>query len=245
MFNIGSFTVTIIDIVILLVILIFLFHGLRAGFAGQLFGFIGTIVAIAGAVLLAGVVGNLLNGMMGDLIRKPIESWVGGMGGEVLHLTGTEVGSNSESLAKVLEAIGLPAIAAGILQKPLSGVFTKMGDAEIGASLTDTLTRWAWTAIAFILLIIIFTIILFILRKTVNKAINRIKIFGSLNRILGMVLGLVKAYFAISVFLAIMLIVPGNWPIVGTLNNQIGNSWLTLFLYKNNWIGAWLISMIK
>ena len=245
MFNIGNFTVTIIDIVVVLMIVIFFVHGLRAGFVGQLFGLIGTIVVTAGAVLLAGAVGQLLNGIMGDLIRKPIESWVGGMGEDVLLMTGTEVGANLESLERVLGAIGIPAIAAGILQKPLSGVFTNMGDVQLGTSLTDMLTRWAWTAIAFILLIIIFTVILLILRKTINKAVNRIRIFGSLNRILGMIVGLAKAYFVISVFLAIVLIVPANWPLMGTLNEQISNSWLTFFLYKNNWIGAWLVAMIK
>ena len=245
MFNIGNFTVTIMEIVVILMILLFLVHGLRAGFVGQLFGLIGTIVVIAGAVLLAGAVGQLLNGIMGDLIRKPIENWVGGMGEEVLLMTGTEVGASIESLEMVLGAIGIPAIAAGLLHKPLSGVFTNMGDVPLGTSLTDMLTKWAWTAIAFILLIIVFTIILLILRKSISKAVNRIRIFGSINRILGMVVGLAKAYFIISVFLAIVLIVPANWPLMGTLNEQISNSWLTFFLYKNNWIGAWLIAMIK
>ena len=245
----GSSVITVIDIVAVLLVVILVLIGLKKGFSKQLFGLIGGTAVILGASYLAPTVGQWISPVLSSTIRKPIASWVAGIAADAETTVFTEVLNwadeviRNESMPIALTAMGLPSLVSGLLGGALGGIFEKVGLAALETALPEVLTTWALTAIAFIVLMLLFSVVLALLKKAF-KGLTRITAFGMLDKILGMIFGMLKGYVIISAVLALFLIIPPGFLGMSAVNDQITRSTLVLFLYENNIIAAWMLSLM-
>ena len=249
MFFADGAGLTTIDIVVVAFILIIGLIGMAKGFTKLFFSLFGTLIIIVGAVMLAKPVGSLLVGPFGHIVSDPIANRIAGLDdGQAIQIFTTQIDwanpDNHSLIAIALERIGLPAAFATLLSATgiVNSMFEGFGNAVLAETLPNAVASVAMTVIAFLFMIIILTIVMFILRRFLIS-LTSFKLFGGINRVLGLVLGLLEAYLIVSVILAIIAYLPIGGFMDG-LRAQIDASAITRFLFKNNWIASWLLAGI-
>ena len=189
----------IIDVVIIAILLVFAIIGLKKGFLKSVLSLFSWVVCLLIAIFTAKYVAMWVNSMF------DFAGWMGG--GIAQGLEGmdayfkTTIGDYADKAA-ILAAI--PTAINGIIQS-----ITKMALGGVDPTTLDpttTLSNVVGSSIGFVCLTIICGILIFVILKIVIKLlsklfdnISRTRVLGGLNRVLGVLLGLVKG--AVMVFL--------------------------------------------
>lgn len=231
------------DGVVAIIIVAFLIHGLAKGAVKQLFGFISVIVVVAASVMLAKVAAQLLAIPFGGAIENSIVNWIEGLDSAAVEgdriFTVVKDWTLESNVVGALITLGVPSWGSGLLQGAVYSTFAGFGQAKLVDVLPPVFASWILTAIGFILLIIIFTIVVLILKNIFVKATEKGAVKG-IDRLLGMAIGAVVAYIIVCGLLLAIQVIPGGIMdgVRNSLNNQIEQSIWTKFLYENNLLGA-------
>ena len=174
-----------IDILFLVILIIYLFVGLYRGLANYLLSFIGTVVAFILALIFCD---NMLN------LLKPTPLY---------H----NVKLFFESIfpvdkAATLESLELPEFVKNVVEA-LRSVGANIDLSEV---VSTALTNLLLTFICFLVILITIKIICFILKKTF-EILTKLPIIGTVNKILGAVVGLINGALIISAFIYLVSII--------------------------------------
>lgn len=244
------------SIVFLIIIIVLVIIGIIKGFLSLALGLAKGAIAALLAALLCNPIGGLLaktgigggvsNGVNSFLVEKS----------EIFDMSlGTEEEKDAfikEGLSQALTEANIP----GVVHEPITNVLKDKINIPVGETRTvgrvigDSVGLYVCVIIAFVLLVIIFSILLWLLQKLI-KNVNKVPVFGPTNRILGGVFGLLLALLIIGVVcyvLAIIISLPGEFPqkIAETLKLAEGqeSEWsFAKLCYKYNII-SWLIKLI-
>lgn len=244
------------SIVFLIIIIVLVIIGIIKGFLSLALGLAkGAIAALLAALLCnpiggllakTGIGGGISNGVNSFLVEKS----------EIFDMSlATEEEKDAfikEGLSQALTEANIP----GVVHEPITNVLKDKINIPVGETRTvgrvigDSVGLYVCVIIAFVLLVIIFSILLWLLQKLI-KNVNKVPVFGPTNRILGGVFGLLLALLIIGVVcyvLAIIISLPGEFPqkIAETLKLAEGqeSEWsFAKLCYKYNII-SWLIKLI-
>ncbi len=201
----------IIDVAIVLAVLIFALVGLKKGFFKSFFSLFSWVVCLIIAVLVAKYVARWINGIhnfsgdIGNALQGPLAN--------TNEFFGRSMSEFADAQA-VLDAI--PASLNKILQTLTKSVFTGMDISTLSAE--TTVGQVVGTSIGGICMVVISGILVFIVLKIVVallsklfESLARTKVLGGLNKVLGLLFGVVKAgviIFAINIALVFLTLIP-------------------------------------
>lgn len=243
-------SVTIVDAIIVLYLLIMAVIGTKQGFVKRMFKLFGTLAILVGAVLLTPTVAEFFIGPLGHFIEAPVYEWMSGLTTEsgiqifTQPFNWGDTAARSELLPMALSAMGVPAFVSGIITK--IGLFNSVLDGVGEVALIDVLpagiASLAITIITFVLLLIVLAIVVAVLKRFLD-GLTKFTLFGAINRFLGLALAVFQAYVIVSILLVVVAYIPVPG-IIETIQSQIEISTVAKFLAENNWIGNWLVSTI-
>lgn len=245
---IPGLNITWTDGIVALIVIGFLIMGLAKGAVKQLFGFISVIAVIVVSILLASSVAKLLKIPFGGTIENAIGNWIAGLDEGVLEgdkiFTVMKDWTSEGNVVLALIALGIPSWGSGLLQGAVYSTFEAFGQAKLAEVLPPVFSMWVLTAIAFVLLLIVLTIVVLILKGVFTKATEKGAIKG-IDRLLGMAIGTASAYILICGLLLCIQMIPGGIfdGVITTLQNQIDQSIWTKFLHETNLIAALFVGV--
>lgn len=199
-----------IDVTIIALVVLFALIGLHKGFFKSVISMISTLVVIVISFFLAGPFARLINKLYDftGLIAEKLCSAIASMGAFYSKPIPEGV-----SGAEIVESI--PASTNGFLKKLMSYVLKPLSANDIQG---ETVANIVSGAFASIIMTIIAGIILFIAIKIIISLASRLfdnitrnKVFGSVNKILGLVFGAIKGFLIVVVFsvvLTLLTVVP-------------------------------------
>ncbi len=241
----------IFDFVVLGVLLLFGIIGLIRGARKVLFGLVASLAAFIGALVLAGVVGNLLIGsfsLYGTLSSKIAEAMAPSFvyGGQNLvyipdgdkMVLGFYDGTVQHAFADAFEGSALSSFAT-ILQSPIESIYTQdiamNTPMPLPAILGQFFASLVFKAVCFIVLFIVFIIIVKLIDKLLKKVIGSSKLGHFFDRILGLVVGI--GFGAIFVFIIFTLLqVLSGFGFMAPVNEAIDSSFLAPYIKQYNFI---------
>lgn len=215
----------IIDIVLILILAIFVIVNMVRGFFKQIFKLAVGIGAILIAYFFCDNLANLLNEKWGVLTKlsSTIMGWFGN-GAEYLET------ATSESIRTAVSANGLPEFIAEMASESLAGA---AGGAvlSVGALISEAFAKTILIVLCFIALHIVSKLLLSIVAFILNKVVE-LPVVSSINRILGLVLGLIKGILVVSVLICVINVIPSGFFM--TLNDAISQSLIGGFMQSHN-----------
>ncbi len=196
----------IIDVVLVAILVIFGIIGFKKGLFKSLLSLFSWVVCIAVAIFTAKYVAGWINGIydFNSLIGAQIEKGLAGMG-DVFSQKVNEF----ESKDAILVAIAnVPNINGALLQliKILftNAAFDATSTATVGNLVGVSIGQMCMVVISAILVFIVLKIVIALLSKLFDN-ISRIKIIGGLNKIFGLLFGLIKGVCIIFIFNAVLV----------------------------------------
>ncbi len=243
-------SVTIVDSIILLYLLIMAVIGTKQGFVKRMFKLFGTLAILVGAVLLTPTVADFFAGPLGHFVERPVTEWMSGLttnsGLQIFTqpFNWGDSATRTELLPIALSAMGVPAFVSGIITKTglFNSVFEGVGEVALIDVLPAGIASLAITIATFVLLLIILAVFVGVIKRFL-VGLTKIGLFGAINRFLGLALAVFQAYIIVSMLLAIVAYIPVPG-IIETIQSQIEISTVAKFLAENNWIGNWLVATI-
>ena len=205
----------IIDIAIILALVIFGIIGFRKGFLHSVISLFSWAVCLTVAIFTAKYVAGWINGIynFSALIGNGIEKSFTGM-----HEVFTQAINTFESKDALL-ASAMDASSNGLLDQLIKVVFS---NSAVDMASTQTVASFLGASLGQIIMVVISGILVFIVLKIavhlLTKLFDKIaktKILGTLNKILGLILGAVKAGLVV-VVLNIVLVALSMIPTVNT-----------------------------
>ena len=194
----------IIDIAIIIALVVFGIIGLKKGFLKSVISIFSWVVCLVIAVLLAKYVAGWLNGIynFSNFIGEKIS---GGLASTNEFFTqAINTYSSSDALIKAI-----PSDVNGLLAQLVKVVFS---NTNVDMTSTQTIANVTGSSIGHICMVIISGILVFIVLKIavalLSKLFDKIaktKILGSLNKILGLVFGALKAALIVVVLNCILV----------------------------------------
>ena len=196
----------IIDLIVILALIIFGFIGFKKGFINSVLSLFSWVVCIVVAVLVAKHVASWINGVydFSALIGGKITSSLSNNEFFGLSLNAEQFAGDVNNVVS-----SIPEGTNGILKEIIKLVFTKT---SVDMTSSETVGQVVGSSLGHIIIVIASAILVFIvlmvlialLRKIFNK-ITEIKILGGLNKILGLIFGVVKAGIIILTFNAVLV----------------------------------------
>ena len=209
----------IIDVVIILALVISAIIGLKKGFLKSVLSIFSWGVCLLIAILTAKYVANLINGIydFSALLGGKISSSLTKM--NEFFATPLNTFANKEDIIN-----NLPSNTNGLLKQVIKAVFSTssvdMTSTEtIGFFVGAVLGDIAMVIISGILVFIVLKIVTFLLSKLIDN-ITKTKVLGSVNKILGLALGLVKASLII-IIINVVLVGLSLMPAVNKLTTPL------------------------
>lgn len=229
----SSFGIGIIDVVIVLAVILFIVLGWKHGFLLKVVEMASGIFGLLGSILLARPFSTVLDKWFGAEIGVRINEYL---------LSRTDLFSqslNETTLRSALEGISLPQFMVDWLVQSIdfNQIYTNIADA-----ITPLVKSLALLVIAFIVLFFGSMIVFFIL-KLLAKMITSIPVIKQLDKILGVLFGIVKIaaiVYVLLFILALLMTIPGIGNLIGDFVNndmQLTNPEqfrLSKWLYDNN-----------
>lgn len=180
-FTIGNFNVALLDIVLLVFALIAIIVGAVKGFSAQILSLLGWVAGVALAVIFCDDISALIYEKL-PAVPEAIYNWLNGVLGLEEIITGEQ--TVEAIVAYLAENTQIPAfLHQAIAQAVVDGAGT--------LQITDVVTGWAVTAIS-ALSIFIVALIVFGIIKAIFKAINKVKVIGFVDKLLGAVFNVLK-----------------------------------------------------
>ncbi len=193
---------TAVDIIVIVVLAIFAIVGAKKGFVECFFGFVSTIVAIILAFSLAqpvlGWTGGLF-GLQGVIEQACIDAFAG--------INGFGMDVSNEGLSAMLAEQNLPQFLVDM-------VVGSVGNSEIPAGTTlamlvgQPLGQLASTLISGVVVFIIAKLLLCIVKSLVSAIVQRLPIVGTLNGLLGLLVGALQGLLIVSAVVAVLGVIP-------------------------------------
>lgn len=210
----------IVDIIVVAIIALSIFMGYRKGLIGVAFKIASFLVALVLAFILSGPITNYIieNTEFDDNIKATIQ--------QTLEAKGTE---NIEQESK--EGDATSAIITDYVAKQIKEATAETQN-EVAALVATNLTQTIVNAIVFIGIFLVARILLFFL-KFLAEAIAEIPIIKQFNAVGGILYGVLKGFFVVYLFFAIVSLAAPIINIGGFLE-IIDNSYLGSMLYNNN-----------
>lgn len=213
----------ILDVIFFLVLVGGIAVGVKRGFVNGICKLAGTLFAIAFAFFFCVSMENFLENLFH--MRTAISN--GLLGCFTSEMMTTPIGANDVTAS--LEAAGVP----GFIASMLSGVFAgaEIPDGTTPAMLiAPLLAKWISIAISFVLLIVLLKLGTWLAGKVLSSLIDKIPVVGTVNHLLGGVLGLVKALILLFIVFAILswIPAPGLQSFIaesGIVGKIIGSEW--------------------
>ena len=192
------------DVVLIAILLIFALVGCKKGFVKTFLSTFGTLISLIVAVLLCSSVTNFLETRFSlvTTISESVSGVLAGVFGEDVMST-TLAQANPETLNQTNLTAWLITIVLDI--KSSSTAFPP--ETTLNQVISPVFSYYITCVISVIGLFIILKIIFFIIGEVV-KGLHKIKLIGTIDKILGFVLGLIKGLIFIQVLFLIVKIVP-------------------------------------
>ena len=213
------------DIVLVAILAIFAVVNISKGFFKQVIKLACAIVALLCAYLFCDDLINLLNGKFNltQLVGEKLLDVFSKSAAMLEELT-------EENLVAAISSLKLPEFINEFAINALSGVTEGLYD-NIGHYLSTIVTNYALTGAAFLAIYIVARIILFIVAKLL-EALVKLPIIRNIDKILGFILGLVKALLLIFIVLFVLDVLPLEQ--LQPIKTTISDSYLTSWLQKHN-----------
>ena len=219
--------------VILLIIAIFMIVGAVKGFLGQIFGFIGGLAALILAIILCRPVANIIFSNT---------TWMDGLAlkiADVFNLPDTEV--EAQNLTAALTEMNYP----GFMQDSIVKLAESMNEATVNLSIviSQTIAKFIIIALCFIALFILIRLGVLLL-KGLSKALTQLPVIGTVDKILGLVLGFLKGLLLVYVLMFLLSIIPLEF--LDVARTAVAESPVATFFAKYNLLAmllAWLATI--
>lgn len=239
------------DIVVVVIALIFGIIGLIRGARKILFGLIASLGAFIGAIVLAGVVGELLISSLPwyeTLSSLICDSLSPGFvfGGNVLEyrpdgdlmVLGFFDGEVWHLFADAFEGSAMASFA-GILEAPVRTIYTT----EIAAATPMTLpailgsffSSLVFKAVCFIVIFIVLMVVVKLLNRLVKKLVTGTHLGHFFDRVLGLIIGLLFAIVVIMIVMSLLQVLSG-FEFMAPINEAIETSMLGNYLKEYNFV---------
>ena len=212
-----------IDGVVILVALMFAVKSAKKGFVDCFFGFVSTILAVIAAFMFMKGLLTWTEGLFG--LQDAIENALIGAFGKV---KGFDIDVSAAGIEAALEDKNLPSFL-------INAVVDAVGnnDVPIGTTLAmivgATLAEFAATLVAWFVIFLIAKLLLKLVRKFLNSLIKSLPIVGSLNRLLGFIVGGIKGILIVCAVIAVIALIPA-----AGLNAFFNETVIVRWLYNSN-----------
>ncbi len=195
----------IIDIAIVLVLVIFGIIGYRKGFLKSILSLFNWTVCIAVAILTAKYVAGWINGVynVSGFIGSKIASGLNGI--DEAFAKPVNAFASTDAIISELSAINMNKLLFQLVKVVFSNANVDMTtDSSISNVMGDSLGHICMLVISAILVFIVLKIVIALLSRLFDN-IARTKILGGLNKILGLIFGVLKAGCMVVIFNAILV----------------------------------------
>ena len=214
----------ILDIIIVVGLFLFVFSCARRGFINVFFSFVSSVVALIAAISLAGVFASITGGFFG-VEASLTESFTN----TFTQIKGFDVAlGGKEELDVLLSTDQISAIIATLVAKKYVGQEIAAGT-TLGVLVGSTFAELLTSLISGVALFIVFKILIAILRKFFNKLIEKIGLLSKINRILGMLVGLIEGILTVSLIMSVLALIPSP-----AITEFFNNSLILKLLYNHN-----------
>ena len=199
----SSWTYYAVDLIALTVILVFAVVCARRGFVDCFFGFISTLVAILLAFLLMKSFVRITNGVFGlqDLIERGCEK-------ALLKIKGFDLDISAQGIEQTMQG-KIPKFLIGIVIENIA-----KGDAPVGTTVASvvaqTLSGYAINFITWLLLFFLAKLLIRFVERFLSAIVSRLPIVGTLNTLLGLLVGVLEGVLIVSGVVAVLGLFPSQ-----------------------------------
>lgn len=212
-----------LDIVLVGALIIMALLGARKGLIGSLLGVVSTVLALVLVFTLAKPFSGWTNGLfgLGGALEKAFAGSFAKMDGMNLDISGAGVES-------ALAEHDVPKIFRSFLLDRYAGADLPAGT-TLAMLLGGVVADWAIVFLCGVVLFFLTKLVFKLLRGVLNGVVNRIPILGSVNRLVGSLIGALKLILIISAVLALLTLIP-----VLSIGEYISQSVILGALYNHN-----------
>ncbi len=214
---------SIADIVVVVILLAFAFVCAKKGFIDCLFGFISIIASLAVAILCTKLFISVTGGLFGlqDVFSGTFQD-------ALLKIKGFDIDISIGGLEAALAEQNLPKFLVDLL-------IDNFGDETIAAGTTlallvgQTCSRLLITGLSFLILFIATKLLINLVKHILKALAEKIALIGSLDRLLGAVVGIAEGLLLVSFILSILSYIPSEGIMI-----YLNESMLAGWLYNHN-----------
>jgi uncharacterized membrane protein required for colicin V production len=204
-----------IDLAIIALALLFMLFGFIKGFVKGILSTANWLLSLVAPFLLTKpVAGLLMKTSIYISINGKVAAWIAAKGAafnQPFDYTGYK-----EQLTNAISELGLPKFIASLISDGIN-ISDAPADLTLAEVLAPAFSNIIVTMLAVIIIILFFMIVFKIIISLIGKLFNK-GVLGTVNRILGAGLGLVKAYIFVSI---IMLLTSALSGIIPALNDFV------------------------
>lgn len=221
------------DALVIVLIVMFAVSSAKKGFVECFFGFVSTILAVVLAFTFMKGVLSWTEGLFG--LQGVIENAVtGGLG----KVTGFDIDVSAAGIEAALEGKNLPSFL-------IDAIVSSVGNQEVPVGTTlamivaGTIAEFTATLIAWFAVFFIAKLLLKLVRRILNSIVESLPIVGSLNHLLGFVVGGIKGLLIVCGVIAVIALIPAEG-----LNVFLNECTIVRWLYNSNplhVIFSWII----
>ncbi|MBO5240578.1 MAG: CvpA family protein [Clostridia bacterium] len=222
-----------LDGIVLVLIVAFAASSAKKGFVECFFGFISTILAIVTAFLFMKGVLSWTGGLFGlqDVIENAV---VGGLG----KITGFDIDVSAAGIEAALADKNLPSFL-------VNAVIESVGNQELPLGTTlamvvgGSIAEFTATLIAWFLVFLLVKLLLKLVQRVLTSIVENLPIVGSLNHLLGFVVGGLQGLLIACGVIAVVALIPAEG-----LNAFFNECLIVRWLYNSNPIHvifSWII----
>ncbi len=251
----------IIDIVIIVIAVLFGLIGLIRGFRRTVFGLFASLVALAGAIVLAGVITNLI--IDGTTWDESLATLLAGelspnftFGGAILEYQLSPTGDSQilgfydgkvwHPFADMLEGT---VFGSNILSGWITNLTANFYPYDAAAAqmtfpmiLGTIIVKYSFNVLFFILSYVVLMIFVVILNRLFKRIAAGTYVGHFLDKLLGLVLGVALAWVIVMIILTVLQMLSG-FGFMASVNEMLNNSMLGPYLVEYNFLYKLLDSM--
>lgn len=250
---IGDF-ISIVDLLLLIVAVIYLIRGLFRGLAKQMMSFVGFFLVFVVSLLLCSALGEFVFPVFGGGLQESVREFMIEKDALLTNdadklFTIIKDWTNDANINSAVTALGFPGIISGLVKE----TFVAFGDNAILVDvLPSVIAQWTINGICFVVLALVFGIIVSFIKKAL-KELTQHPATNVIDKLLGGVFALMSYYVVVSVIICAMVTFLPTVPflsfVVDFINAQISLSetasiGILNFIVNHNFIGEFVLSAI-